>query len=286
MLGIGSSSLLATSAAPTLAEFSSRTAALERHYGLRIGLCARAARDGRRLLAHREDEPFPLASTQKLPLVMAVLRSIDTGRLKLEQEIHFTRGDLIIAFSTIAASHPHGGKLSLEAICALTISDSDNTGAGILAALVGGPSAVTQYIHSLGVRNMRIDRTERDLPTVAAWNEVRDTTTPADMAQLLHLLVTKSVLSDRSTSMLLRWMAATITGDRRLRAGVPTTWRVADKTGSYENVANDVGVLYPPSENPIVVACYTFDNSNGNQGDAAIADVARTIAHLDHASKR
>jgi beta-lactamase class A len=188
--------------------------------------------------------------------------------------LRFTAAELEPPYSPIAQRYPRGGSLTIREICRLTLSESDNTGADLLAATIGGPSAVTAYLRSIGVRDVRIDRRERDLPSFARRAEQRDTATPAAMAALVARLAGESPLSRASTAPLLRWMRATTTGARRLRAGVPRGWHVADKTGTYANVANDVGLLYPPSGPPIATACYTID-APGDGGSRAIADAAR-----------
>jgi len=206
--------------------------------------------------------------------VMSVLARVDARRERLDRALRFTDAELEPPYSTIAERYPHGGSLTLGEICRLTISESDNTGADLLAATIGGPSAVTAYLRSIGVHDVRIDRRERDLPSFARRSEPRDTATPAAMAALVARLAADSPLSRASTALLLRWMRATTTGARRLRAGVPRSWHVADKTGTYANAANDVGLLYPPSGPPIAIACYTID-APGDGGSQAIAEAAR-----------
>jgi beta-lactamase class A len=255
-------------------------ATIEAQHGGTIGIVAFEVGGGGRI-AHRPDEPFPMASTWKLPLVMSVLARIDAGGDRLDRSLRFTTADLEPPYSPIAERYPHGGSLTVGEICRLTISESDNSGADLLAAVVGGPGAVTAYLHSIGVRGVRIDRRERSLPSFALRAEPRDTATPSAMAALVARLASDSPLSTRSTALLLRWMRATKTGDRRLRAGVPRGWHVADKTGTYANVANDVGLLYPPSGPPIAIACYTIDVP-AKQGSPAIAEAATIAARTLH----
>ena len=75
-------------------------------------------------------------------------------------------------------------------------------------------------------------------------------------------------------------MLACQTGLTRLRAGLPTDWAVADKTGTGDHgTANDIAVTWAP-EGAIVVACYLTetDGVKPEARDAAIADVARLVA--------
>ncbi len=239
-------------------------AAVERKVRARIGLTVLHPH-GSLAIARRARERFPLASTQKLALVMTVLARRD---LDPNHAVRISRTDLDSPdYSYISEHYPNGGTLRLADICALTISHSDNTGADVLARLVGGPHAVTTYLRSIGVTDVRIDRTERELPDEADESDPRDTGTPQATAHLVWRLAYASPLAPGVTHTLLTWMFATVTGNKRIRAGVPQGWRVADKTGSYANAANDIGlttrltgrrwqshVTWTESEQPTMVA--------------------------------
>src|SRR6202034_709663 len=104
-----------------------------------------------------------------------------------------------------------------------------------------------------------LDRIETEL-NEATPGDPRDTTTPDAMAANLRSLVVDDGLSRRSREQLTAWMVANQTGGARLRAGVPKTWRVGDKTGSGGwGTANDVAVLWPPDRNPLIVCVYLTD---------------------------
>jgi beta-lactamase class A len=46
-------------------------------------------------------------------------------------------------------------------------------------------------------------------------------------------------------------------GAKRLRAGLPPSWRVGGKTGTGENgAAGDIAIVRPPNRAPILVAVY------------------------------
>jgi beta-lactamase class A len=65
-----------------------------------------------------------------------------------------------------------------------------------------------------------------------------------------------------------------------IRAGVPTSWRVGDKTGRGDNGAtNDVAILRPTNRPPIFLAIYSVGSTMAaNQRTATIAEVARVAA--------
>ena len=90
--------------------------------------------------------------------------------------------------------------------------------------VVESPAAVTAKFREMGDTVSRLDRYEPDLGLVLS-GDLRDTTTPLAMAQLVRRITTGTVLRPDSRQRLLQWMENTKTGERRLRAGLPADWR-------------------------------------------------------------
>ena len=68
------------------------------------------------------------------------------------------------------------------------------------------------------------------------------------MVANLQRLVLGMGLGPASRERLTAWLVANKTGAARLRAGLPSGWRVGDKTGAWERrTANDVAVVWPPA---------------------------------------
>jgi beta-lactamase class A len=195
----------------------------------RLGVCA-IALHGERRIARRERERFPLASTFKLPLVMAILSRADRGIERLDRKLTFRAGE-ILPYSPAEARFPRGGSLTIAELCAAAIEQSDNTAANLLMGTLGGPAGVTSYVRGTGDPVTRLDRTEPALNTTAP-GDPRDTTTPFAMANLLARLVRDPILSPASKALLFGWMRSARTGLSRVRAGVPPSWTVGDKTGT------------------------------------------------------
>jgi len=247
----------------------------ERRGGGRLGVAAIDTGDGRRI-THNSIERFPLASTFKLPLVMAVLERVDERRERLDRPVRFTARDLL-GYSPVVARYPHGGTLTVARLCAAAIEQSDNAAANLLLNTVGGPRGVTAFVRSLGDRYTRLDRSEPAL-NEATPGDVRDTTTPEAMADLVARVMRTPVLSDASKAKLYGWMRGATTGLTRIRAGVPAGWTVGDKTGTTSTGGNDVAILWPPNGAPIVLAVYFAEVRGTSEArDAAIADVARAV---------
>jgi len=250
---------------------------IERASGGRIGVVAIDSKSGRRI-EHRENERFPMCSTFKTLAVSAALQRVDQGKEKPDRFMPYSERDLL-AYAPVTKQHVGEGGMTVGALCEAAIAQSDNTAANLVLQAIGGPNSVTQFTRSIADSVTRLDRKEPELNDWQPGDE-RDTTTPAAMCEDLRRLLQSDILSKESRQRLDDWLQRNETGAALVRAGVPSGWRVGDKTGRSGNGAtNDVAVIYPPGGAPIFVAIYAFGGSN-EQRSAAIASVARTVCEL------
>ena len=100
------------------------------------------------------------------------------------------------------------------------------------------------------------------------------------MAADLRALILGDALSPASRRQLEAWMAGDKVADKRLRAGLPADWGIADKTGTGDHgAANTIAILRPPSQPPLFVAVYFADSDRTpDERNAVHRDVARVIA--------
>jgi beta-lactamase class A len=250
--------------------------ALEQHSQGRLGVAIIDTATGT-LTGHRTGERFPMCSTFKVLTVAAVLARVDRAEEQLDRRIPFGASDLL-EYAPVTRARAHEGSLTVAELCEASLVVSDNTAANLLLGTFGGPPALTAYARTLGDTKTRLDRNEPDLNQAVPGDE-RDTTTPEAMARDLESLLLGKALSRSSRERLSAWMSASTTGLQRLRAGVPTSWRVADKTGSgLENTTNHVAILWPPERKPIVVAAYlTTTPAPADVRNGVFAELARTI---------
>jgi len=252
--------------------------AIERRRGGRLGVAILDSSTGRRLV-HRGSERFAMCSTFKCLAAAAVLARVDSGHEQLNRFVPFGPGDLL-DYAPITTQHVNDGGMTLEALLAAAIEYSDNTAANLLLANLGGPAALTHYVRRLGDRITRLDRNEPSLNVVNP-GEVRDTTSPVAMlADMETLLLKTAALSPASRQQLTMWLVGNTTGDKKLRAGLPATWRIGDKTGTGPNGANnDIAIAWPPGRAPILIAAYfAGPRASADDRDQALADVGHLAA--------
>jgi beta-lactamase class A len=250
-------------------------AALERQSGGRLGVAALNTGTGARI-AYRADERFAFCSTFKVISVSAVLQRSETRPDLLQRRIAYDRAQLV-HYSPVTERHVGAG-MTVAELCAAALQYSDNTAANLIIRLLGGPASVTAFARRIGNRAFRQDRWETALNT-AIPGDPRDTATPAAMAESLRRLAFGDVLAPPQRAQLVAWMRGNTTGDKRIRAGVPAEWAVADKTGSGDyGTTNDLGVVWPLARPPIVLALYfTQPARNAAMRDDVLAAATRVV---------
>jgi beta-lactamase class A len=258
-------------------------AALESRTGGRLGVGLLHTGSGR-LIGHRLDERFAMCSTFKLPLAAVVLREADQGRLRLDEAVAITKADLVPYAPVVEPKV--GQTMTFAALAEAAQTTSDNAAANLLLRRLGGPAAFTAALRGLGDTVTRLDRTEPALNLVKPGEE-HDTTSPRAMATLLGRVLAGDALTAASRDRLIGWMVGTTTGGKRLRAGLPPSWRSGDKTGTAQadvmtDKVNDIGITWPPGQAPVVITAY-FDSSRRTDAtqpadEAALAEVGRIAA--------
>src|SRR5437899_7104736 len=164
-----------------------RIAAIEARIGSRIGVAALDTTNSKQV-DYRADERFPMCSTFKFLAAAAVLKRVDEKKEKLERFVPYDAKD-ILEYAPVTKEHLKEGGMSLGALCAAAIEQSDNTAANLLLDAIGGPAGLTNFARNVGDQVTRLDRKEPELNSGIAADE-RDTTTPAAMlADMLQLLL-------------------------------------------------------------------------------------------------
>ncbi|WP_181786696.1 class A beta-lactamase [Streptomyces phytophilus] len=250
-------------------------AALEREYDARLGVYAVDTGSGREV-AYRAGERFPYASTFKALAAGVVLRT--RSARELDRVISYSPDDLI-AHSPVTGEHVATG-MTLRDLCEAAVRFSDNAAANLILAELGGPAGMDAELEALGDD---VTRMVRDEPELSRWTpgDTRDTSTPRALADDLRALVLDDALDRPDRARLTEWLRTNTTGDTLIRAGVPPTWRVGDKTGtgSTYGARNDIAVLWPPDRAPIVLAVMTNRKEReAEPDDELLAEAAATVA--------
>jgi len=231
-------------------------------------------------LDYRAEERFPMCSTFKFLAAAAVLKRVDEKKERLERFVPYNAKD-ILEYAPVTREHLNEGGMTLGALCEAAIEQSDNTAGNLLLNAIGGPGGLTNFVRALGDRVTRLDRIEPELNSAIPGDE-RDTTTPAAISSNMQRLLLGDALSEASRRKLDDWLQRNETGGSMIRAGVPKTWSVGDKTGRGANGAtNDIAIMRPPGRAPILLAIYSVGSTaTVNDREAAIAEVTKVVAEF------
>lgn len=238
-------------------------------------------------------QSLPMQSVYKLPIALTMLHEVEQGRYRLDQPIRFRAEDVPDkdVYSPLRDQYPRGNvDLPLEDVLRRAVTQSDNVACDLLLRLLdrsgapgSGPAAVTAYVRSLGIAPIAVVDTERTLNR----NEMlqyRDSATPQALVALLRRIADRSPVSPEHTQLLLSWMMATHSADRRIRAGLPPGTVSADKTGTSgmdrttDNATNDIALIALPDGRRLALAVLVADAKAPYAArERAIAQIAQAV---------
>jgi beta-lactamase class A len=265
------------------------------------------------------EQRFPMQSVVKLPVGIAILKLVDDGALSLDQSVTVGPDRYAPSWSPLRDELKGGtGQFTIRQLLERSVADSDNTAVDVLIGLAGGAGKVDASLKNMGIRGVRVDRTERELQTEsqgledflpeqagseqfdAALAQVpqekkraairkflddpRDTATPEGMTHLLSQLYQGKLMSPSSTQLLLKIMRETPYGQHRLKAGLPSGWSLAHKTGSGAEVlgvsagTNDAGLACAPDGKCFALAVFIAGSKAPlKDREALMRDVAAAV---------
>ncbi|UFH54608.1 class A beta-lactamase [Spirosoma sp. KNUC1025] len=280
----------------------------------RVGVCALHLESGKQLSLNPQ-ERFPMASTIKVAIAAQLFNRIEKGELSLMTMTDLKPSDLHPGSGTLDVLFAKPGvQLSVQNLLELMMVISDNSATDILIRHAGGTQAVQNRLNELGVQGMSVDRTiiqllaDMDgitLPPTDQWtlgfyanleksitpesrkaadlkfkNDLRDTSTPEAMVNLLTQIYRGKAIQPTSRDTLLAVMQRCRGGLNRLKGYLPPETIIAHKTGSLDNNAtDDVGIITLPGDaGHIAIAVFIGASPQPlAEREATIAHLARTI---------
>ncbi len=258
--------------------------------GAQVGITVREL-GSKRALSINGDSVFHAASTMKVPVLFALFREFERGRLKADQTLVLTnRFKSIVDGSAYSLDSKEdsdstvyaliGTPVPLRELAVRMITHSSNLATNALIELLDAPS-ITKLTRDLGATRMMVRRgVEDDLAFQAGLN---NTTTANDLVALFTALQEGKVAGKKATADMLSILEAQAFNDE-IPAGLPAGTRVAHKTGSITAIYHDAGIVYPPKGKPYVIAVLTRGVAKGATAQALIADCSRIVWDWLHAT--
>jgi beta-lactamase class A len=259
-------------------ELLAAAAAIEQRLNARVGLAILDTQTGRRWM-YRAEERFALTSTFKAFACAGVLARVAAGEEELERQIAIEKEDLV-TYSPVTEQHA-GARMTLGALCEAALRVSDNTAGNLVLRSLGGPEGFTAFMRRLGDTQTRLDRWETAL-NEARPGDLRDTTTPAAAMASLHEVLLGERVPEEGRARLTGWMQNNEVAGPLLRASLPQTWRIADRSGAGGNGARGIiAVIWPNPQGgraPVVAAVYLAETDADMEArNAAIAEIGAAL---------
>jgi beta-lactamase class A len=211
------------------------------------------------------DTPMPPASVYKLGVLVETFRQIESGRLRLEDDLLLTWEDYIGGAGVLQARI--GQRVSVADALRLMVRYSDNVAAQALLRRIGVEALNATY-GRLGMTRSRFFADSRP-----------DVTTAADVATLLVGLGTGQLAPPAESQWMLDCLALEQPSSW-ISAGLPALTVVAHKTGQLPGVRNDAAIVYPAG-GPYVLVVLADRLRDERAGESHIGEIAaRVHAHL------
>ena len=180
------------------------------------------------------DRHFAMQSVYKLPIAMAVAQQVDTGRYRFNSDIIIQPSDYVRRgyHSPIRNLNPRGTIMRLDDIVRYSLSESDGSASDVLLNLAGGPQKVQEYLNSIGVTDVKVADSTKDISM--DWDaQYRNWATPEASVDLLVKLYRRQAgLGTATTSLVFDSMTEAETGRHRIKRGMPQGSSLAHKTGT------------------------------------------------------
>ena len=237
--------------------------------------------DGQPWLSRAADHVHPAASTMKLPLVTALLRAVDADTLALEEEIlvravlpsqapdqtyettrDYDNDDL--PWERLDRTAPLGW------LAERAIVRSSNLATNLLIDRIG-VDAVNLVYAAAGAKTARVERGIQDEPAMAAG--LTNTVTAADLAAVVAAVARRDIATPHSCQRIEAILARCEHADAAA-AGLPAGVYFAHKTGWFDGVCHDVGLVRPDGEPAFVLAILTGSPLDDAQAHRLVADAA------------
>lgn len=228
----------------------------------------------------RPDEEFFTASVIKIPLMVAVYRRIDEGKLSMQSTVEISASDWAGGAGQMQYEDP-GTPHTIEEYLQAMMNHSDNVAANALLRTVGGPAYVNSVAKSLGAKNTTMYQklsSER-----AVVPELDNRSTPRDMARILSRIQAGKAASPQSC----REMVSLMRGSAQetwLEEPLPNGVEVPDKSGWLYRVYDDVGIVTYGGHSYVIAVFSKHGPENFDKGMSIVEDLSKAVWEIQNGS--
>jgi beta-lactamase class A len=245
-------------------------AANEAGPGAEIGVAARLVGGGR-FWGRDADKLFPAASTIKAPILIALARAVDAGRLGWDDRLRILPDDVAGGTGVLAWMQPDL-QLRLRDFAYLMIAVSDNTATNVILRAVG-LDRVGQTIGDLGMRQTGWVHyfVGRAPEPGAPYNY----TSASDLVMALTAIATGKAASAAGCEQMRALLSLQQDRDRLAR-DLPPGVGFGGKSGTLDGIVHDCGLLDTPA-GTLAIAALTWNIVDRYRAEATIGAIGRAM---------
>ncbi len=234
------------------------------------------------------DVPVPTASVIKLSIMVEAFYQVKAGKHRLDERLKLTSQNQVEGSGVLTLLQP-GLEPTLQDVITLMITQSDNTATNMVIDVIG-ISAVNERIAAMGLKNTYLYKKVFMPPQGPTPPDQKKfglgKTTAREMAQVMESIER----CDLGDSRLCKQMIG-ILKNQNVRTMIPryletvdtteTDSAIGNKTGSLDEVRNDVGIVYA-KQGPIIISAFTYDNADhgwsvDNTAEILVAKIAKAV---------
>ena len=234
-----------------------------------------------KVVSIKGDTLFPMLSTVKIPVALAVLNKVEKEGLSKDQELFISSEELLEhTWSPFREEFPNGNvAISLEEALAWMVMQSDNNITDVLIRWVGGEEYIEEFIAN---KNFIIRNNEEDMHR--DWeSQFKNKASPNAFSNLVKTFSEGRILNKENTEWLYQSMVKSTTGLKRIKGKLPDV-EIAQRAGtsftSEEGITgaiNNIGIIQLPDHQKIYLSVFIHNIQGFEKGEDLIADIAKIV---------
>lgn len=232
------------------------------------------------------DEPYHPASTFKVHVMMEVFHQAEQGLLSLDEQLPLVNSFTSIADgskfslfekddSEITLYQRIGESETIRELTRLMIVRSSNLATNILLQKVGTKN-VNDLIQALGIEGVIVRRGVED--NVSFRLGMNNSATARGLTQTMRLIADGKVISKQASEKMIEIMLQQELNES-IPALLPSSTKVAHKTGWTGDVYHDTGIVYSDHRQPYAISIMTrgFAEDKADEAHSCMATISKMI---------
>jgi beta-lactamase class A len=233
--------------------------------------------------SHAAERVFHAASTIKAPLLLAVYKLAEEGRIRLDDTLHvrnrfrsMTGGIFRVSANRDGDGEVHrrrGRSMRVRDLARAMIVRSSNLATNLLLDYVG-LDAVREILKEARMDGVDLRRGVED--TAAFDRGINNEVTAEGLCRCFRLLCQEGFVRAETREQMIEVLCAQ-EFNGMIPAQLPREARIAHKTGEISTVCHDAGIVFLPKRKPYVVAILSEWPVQIEKRQGCVAEISRAV---------